>query len=84
MWAAMGVGIAAYEVMCPQGETLSERVDTALEGSPIKRAVTLAAIGVTALHLGNVLPPAIDPYHWALKWKHVEKSLETVETFSVE
>ncbi|MEO5499453.1 MAG: hypothetical protein ABIR46_03065 [Candidatus Saccharimonadales bacterium] len=70
MWAAVGVGITAYEVMCPHGETLSERVDDVLEGSPYKRAVTLGAIAITALHLSNVLPEVVDPYHYALRWKH--------------
>ena len=69
-WLGLGVGVAAYDILAPSGETLSERVDTALEGSPIKRALTLGAIGVTALHLSNVLPEKYDPFHHALKWKH--------------
>ena len=68
-WLGLGAGIAVYEVLCPRGETLSECVDAALEGSPLTRAVTLGAIGVTALHLANLLPPKYDPFSHALKWK---------------
>lgn len=56
-WIAMGLGILAYELACPQGELLSEGADKALETHPI---LTRAAIGMTALHLMNALPPQID------------------------
>lgn len=58
-WVAMGLGILAYEMTCPQGELLSEGVDRALEKHPV---LTASAIGVTALHLMNALPESIDPY----------------------
>lgn len=63
-WAALGAGVVAYELVCPVGETLSEGVDRALESH---KWLTIAAIGVTALHLANALPPQVDPYHQALK-----------------
>lgn len=72
-WGAIGAGIAAYEVMCPKGETLSERLDPLIEGGRYKRAATLGAIAITALHLSNVLPPTLDPFHYALAWKHVDE-----------
>lgn len=68
-WAALGVGVAAYEVMCPKGETLSEGVDRALERHPAARAATIGLIAVTAMHLANILPERFDPYHRALIWK---------------
>lgn len=63
-WTLMGAGILAYELACPNGETLSEGVDRALENHKL---VTSVAIGVTALHLANVLPPRVDPYSQTLK-----------------
>lgn len=58
-WIAMGLGILAYELACPQGELLSEGVDKALNAHPL---ITRAAIGVTALHLANLIPDTIDPF----------------------
>ena len=71
-WGVLVAGVATYDVLSPKGETLSEAVDSALEASPYKRTITLAAIGVTALHLSNVLPERYDPFHYALRWKHVD------------
>lgn len=62
-WATLAVGVAAYELYCKDNELLSEGVDRALEHSPLSRIATLTAIGVTALHLANMLPEEIDPYH---------------------
>lgn len=58
-WAAVGLGVIAYDLACPQGEQLSEGVDRALD---THRLVTLGAIGVTAAHLANVIPPRFDPF----------------------
>ena len=58
-WGVMAAGIVAYELAAPQGELLSEGVDRALEHN---RLLTTAAIGVTALHLLNVIPPRYDPF----------------------
>ena len=30
-WIALGAGVAAYDVLCPKGETLSEGVDRLME-----------------------------------------------------
>lgn len=68
-WGAIGLGVAAYEVLCPHGETLSEGVDQALEHSRLRRAATVSAIAVTALHLCNAIPEKLDPFHYALLWK---------------
>jgi hypothetical protein len=59
-WMALGVGVAAYDYLAPQGETMSEWVDSALERHPI---TTTLAVGAVALHLLNVLPPQIDLIH---------------------
>lgn len=63
-WAGIGLLIGAYELACPAGETLSEGIDKALEA---RRALTVAAIGVTAAHLCNVLPASIDPFTQGLR-----------------
>ena len=52
---------------------LSERVDEWLD-HPVKRVVTLATIGMTALHLANVLPPEVDLIHRIGDLKDVGKS----------
>lgn len=59
MWAAIGVGVVTYDILCPPGHTLSEGVDRALERNKI---LTTVAVGTTALHLLNVLPPKYDPF----------------------
>lgn len=63
-WTAMGIGILAYEIACPQGELLSEGADRALESH---RALTLGGIGLVALHLANVIPQRYDPLTQGLK-----------------
>lgn len=67
-WMALGIGVAAYEIACPTGETLSEGVDRALE-RPLGRVLALGGIAITAAHLANLLPEKLDPFHYALFWK---------------
>jgi Ca2+/Na+ antiporter len=59
-WGALIGGIVAWDLLCENGETLSERVDAGLNNHPV---ATRLAIGMTALHLMNVLPPQIDLIH---------------------
>jgi hypothetical protein len=66
-WKVLGLGVLAYELLCPEGELLSEGVDRALEHSKVARYATLGAIAVTATHLANLLPNQIDPFHHAHK-----------------
>lgn len=54
--------VAAYEVLTPPGETLSEALDHHLT-DPLKRRLIEGALAITALHLANRLPDAVDPYH---------------------
>lgn len=67
-WGVLATGVAAYDVLCPSGETLSEGVDRALE-TRTGKALALGAIAVTACHLANIIPERCDPFHHALKWK---------------
>lgn len=61
-WGGLIAGVAAYDILCPEGETLSERLDPLLENKFTKPLV-IGAVGITALHLTNILPPNLDPFH---------------------
>ena len=63
-WAGILGAVALYELLAPQGETLSERLDPILEGK--YKYLLLGALGVTAAHLGNSLPHSIDPFEQGL------------------
>ena len=52
-WALLAAGVMAYEIVCDEGELLSEGVDEWLAAKPI---LTRAVIAALALHLGNALP----------------------------
>lgn len=74
-WIGLGLGVAAYDALCPRGETLSEGVDRALEHRT-GRYLALGGIAVTAAHLANYLPERFDPFHQAFAWKNrVEEEL---------
>lgn len=66
-WIGLAAGVAAYDILCPKGETLSEAVDRGLETK--YKALIYAGIGMTALHLANLLPEKADPFHYATKLK---------------
>jgi hypothetical protein len=65
-WVGIIGGVIAYDYLAPEGGTLSEGVDYALEKHPI---ATVAAIGMTALHLLNAYEAwgieRFDPIHQA-------------------
>jgi|SRR5271168_114644 len=56
-WALMAAGVLGYEVVCKDGQLLSECVDEWLSSRPI---LTRAAIAALALHLGNAVPERYD------------------------
>lgn len=70
-WCGLVAGVAAYDILCPQGETMSEGVDRALE-HPTKKIAALGAIAITAAHLANLIPQQVDPFHHLTKWKNYE------------
>lgn len=73
-WGVLAGGVLAYDILSPRGETLSERADAWIDHENlIVRYGTYAAIGVTALHLSNVLPPGIDPFHQLTRWKNQQE-----------
>lgn len=65
MWGAIGASVLAYELACPENELLSEGVDRALDSR--YSTVVRVGVAVTALHLVNLLPERIDPFHQGLK-----------------
>lgn len=67
-WAAIVGGVVAYDTLCRPGETLSERMDTYLEHKT-GRYITYTAVGMTALHLCNLIKPKYDPIHQLTKLK---------------
>jgi hypothetical protein len=71
-WATLATSVAAYDVLCPKGETLSEGVDRALE-HPLGRILAVGAIALTASHLMNLLPTQVDPFTRALSFKEVPR-----------
>jgi hypothetical protein len=56
-WAVMAAVVLGYEVVCKDGQLLSECVDEWLVSKPI---LTRAAIAALALHLGNAVPERYD------------------------
>lgn len=67
-WLGLGAYVALYDIFAPQGETLSEGMDRALEHNKC-RYIALGGIAVTAAHLANVIPQKYDPLHHALLWR---------------
>lgn len=70
-WAGLVAGVAAYDMLCPKGETLSEGIDRGLESR--YKYVVAAGIGMTALHLVNLLPNELDPLHQLTKIKNLRE-----------
>ena len=47
-WAALVIGVVAYDAACPPGHTMSEEVDRWLDTSPV---VVWVVLGLVAAHL---------------------------------
>jgi len=56
--------LATVEALAPEGETLSEAVDTWIERHP-GRAVWYILVAAVGGHLLNLIPEPIDPLHRA-------------------
>ena len=56
-WALIAAGVLGYELVCKDGQLLSQCVDEWLVSKPI---LTRAAIAALALHLGNAVPERYD------------------------
>jgi hypothetical protein len=58
-WCALMAMIVGYELAAPDNQLLSHAVDRWLQKHPV---LTYAAVAVTAAHLVNLMPEAVDPY----------------------
>lgn len=61
-WIGIGLGVAAYDALCPQEEQLSKRFDEWMD-KPITRLVSLIMLGAVAGHLTRAIPEQIDGIH---------------------
>ena len=56
-WAAIGLGVLAYNASAEDGDLLSEQVDQWLITHPV---LTRAVITLLAIHLANAVAPKYD------------------------
>ena len=61
-------GVAVYDSLCPDGETISEGCDRLLETQPLLTELVMLSL---YLHCSNRCPEQFDPIHWlflAARW----------------
>lgn len=60
-WIALGVGVLAYDLTAPPGETLSEGADRYM----VRHKWLVRAVGVGLVaHVCNFISGRYDPVHW--------------------
>lgn len=64
-WLALAAGVITYELACPRGQLLSQRVDAYRDTRPL---LTLGVIIYLAAHLARALPRRVDPLHRLTEW----------------
>ena len=62
-WGVLAAGVVAYDVLCPQGQTMSEGADRGIHKHPW---LTRIAIALVAIHVANAVPAKGDPIHLLL------------------
>jgi hypothetical protein len=62
-WGVLAASVVTYDVLCPQGQTMSEGADRGLAKHPW---LTRIAIGLVAIHVANAVPAKGDPIHLLL------------------
>lgn len=81
-WCVLAVSVLLYEVLCPEGELLSEGVDRAMVHHPV---FVRFLILVVAAHLVNWLPRFVDPLHGlsvlVSRWRGVPRDRLEVVVF---
>jgi hypothetical protein len=59
-WIVLGAGVLLYDLVAPEGQTLSEGADRYMDRHPwYTRAVGVALVG----HVCNMIPGRWDPVH---------------------
>lgn len=73
-FAAAAASVTAYELLCGHEELITNRVSENME-TPLRRALTMSAIGMTALHLTGGLDRVkwLDPYHHTGKLRRITR-----------
>ncbi len=61
-WLLVGLGVLAWDLACPKGETLSEGFRRA-HSHPVGAAVVTASWALLTLHLYSKMPKKADPLH---------------------
>ena len=74
-WIGLGTYVAAYDYLCPKGETMSEGCDRYME-TPVGKILTIGAVALTASHLINMLPDNYDPFRFALKLRKIDEAMD--------
>lgn len=64
-WTALGIGIGTYELLCPDGETLTEGFREGMR-TKLGRAALTGAVLATAGHLIHAIPDEYDPFEQGL------------------
>ena len=59
-WIALGIGVLAWDMVCPDDEMLSE---ASRRYAKSHRIAARAVVASVALHLIDLLPPWVDPIH---------------------
>lgn len=62
---AIGTAVLAHDVLCREGETISEWFDEALERHKV---ITLAIGAAVVGHVFNLIPPKYDGIHRLAQW----------------
>lgn len=60
-WGVLLASVSAYELLCDDGDTLSEYLDPHME-KRWKQVLVLGAGALITTHIANVLPRPIDPF----------------------
>jgi hypothetical protein len=69
-WLALGAFVLAWDLLAE--ETLTHAAKRGLENQHT-RPIVAAGIGITALHLLQVIPEHLDPFHQLVESRHLGK-----------
>lgn len=61
VWRGIAAAVIVHNVTAREGDTLSECMDGWIARHPVLWRAVIVAV---AVHVGNVVPPRLDPVHW--------------------